>query len=88
MCGQEDRVIHGAIVVVLNADGKAADGKAFLAHNMVLFDDDQWTSELVGSHQIEGLSREDLREWGPVIIPLVPSQQTSGAHVGPFLGTE
>ena len=23
-------------------------GKAFLAHNMVLFDDDQWTSELVG----------------------------------------
>ena len=48
VCGQEDRDIHGAIVVVLNADGKAADGKAFLAHNMVLFDDDQWTSELVG----------------------------------------
>ncbi len=25
-----------------------ANGKAFLAQNMVLFDDDQWTSELVG----------------------------------------
>ena len=34
---------HGAVVVVLNADGKA-----FLAHNMVLCDDDQWTCELVG----------------------------------------
>jgi len=44
--GQEDRdgdIMHGAVVVVLNTDGKA-----FLAHNMVLFDDDQWTSELVG----------------------------------------
>ena len=43
-------------MVVLNADGKA-----FLAHNMVLFDDDRWTSELVGlpgSRQIEGLSRD------------------------------
>ena len=43
VCGQEDRDIHGAIVVVLNAGGNA-----FLAHNMVLLDDNQWTSELVG----------------------------------------
>ena len=35
--------MDGAVVVVLNADGKA-----FLAHNMVLCDDDQWTCELVG----------------------------------------
>ena len=34
--------MEGAVVVVLNADGKA-----FLAHNMVLCDDDQWTFELV-----------------------------------------
>ncbi len=46
--GQEDRDgdIMPAVVVVLNTDGKA-----FLAHNMVLFDDDQWTGELVGSRQ-------------------------------------
>ena len=44
--GQKKRdgdFMHEAVVVVLNADGKA-----FLAHNMVLCDDDQWTCELVG----------------------------------------
>ena len=37
--GQKNRdgdFIHGAVVVVLNADGKA-----FLVHNMVICDDDQ-----------------------------------------------
>ena len=40
---RDGNFMHGAVVVVLNADGKA-----FLAHNMVLWDDDQWTCELVG----------------------------------------
>ena len=44
--------MHGAVVVVLNADGKA-----FLAHNMVLCDDDQWTCELVG-FPAQGLSND------------------------------
>ena len=39
-------------MVVLNADGKA-----FLAHNMVLCDDDQWTCELVG-FPAQGLSND------------------------------
>lgn len=44
--------MDGAVVVVLNADGKA-----FLAHNMVLCDDDQWTCELVG-FPAQGLSND------------------------------
>ena len=39
-------------MVVLNADGKA-----FLAHNMVLCDDDQWTCEQVG-FPAQGLSND------------------------------
>ena len=53
--GQKKRdgdFMHGAVVVVLNADGKA-----FLAHNMVLCDDDQWTCELVG-FPAQGLSND------------------------------
>lgn len=53
--GQKNRdgdFMHGAVVVVLNADGKA-----FLAHNMVLCDDDQWTCELVG-FPAQGLSND------------------------------
>ena len=42
----------GAVVVVLNADGKA-----FLPHNMVHCDDDQWTCELVG-FPAQGLSND------------------------------
>ena len=52
--GQKNRdgdFMDGA-VVVLNADGKA-----FLAHNMVLCDDDQWTCELVG-FPAQGLSND------------------------------
>jgi hypothetical protein len=53
--GQKNRdgdFMDGAVVVVLNADGKA-----FLAHNMVLCDDDQWTCELVG-FPAQGLSND------------------------------
>ena len=53
--GQKNRdgdFMHGAVVVVL-----IADGKAFLAHNMVLCDDDQWTCELVG-FPAQGLSND------------------------------
>ena len=51
MGGQKNRdgdFMDGAVVVVLNADGKA-----FLAHNMVLCDDDQWICELVGFPEVD-----------------------------------
>jgi len=55
LCGAAKKIgdfMDGAVVVVLNADGKA-----FLAHNMVLCDDDQWICELVG-FPAQGLSND------------------------------
>jgi hypothetical protein len=55
--GQKNRdgdFMDGAVVVVLNADGKA-----FLAHNMVLCEDDQWICELVG-FPAQSLSNDTL----------------------------